>query len=161
MTRPASFPGWLLEPDGDVRPRGMTVVPQGIQDPAYRPTPPSRRHGRRVVTAASRYAVVATFLRVLRVFLFVARTRAIASGWSATFQECDHPIPTHALRPVGRSESPEPAVLSGDSLTLEGEGLRRAAKAGLRQASSSEQPGKSPPLQGEGMGGDGVRGKCT
>ena len=39
MAWPAPFPGWLLEPDGDVGPRGMTVTPQGAQDPAYRPTP--------------------------------------------------------------------------------------------------------------------------
>ena len=39
MTRPASFPGWLLEPGGDARPRRMTVAPQGEQNPAYRPTP--------------------------------------------------------------------------------------------------------------------------
>ena len=39
MAWPAPFPGWLLEPAGDGRPRGMTVTPQGAQDPAYRPTP--------------------------------------------------------------------------------------------------------------------------
>jgi hypothetical protein len=30
----------LLEPDGDVWPRGMTVASQDVQNPAYRPTPP-------------------------------------------------------------------------------------------------------------------------
>ena len=40
MAWPAPFPGWLLEPVGDAWPRGMTVTPQGAQDPAYRPTPP-------------------------------------------------------------------------------------------------------------------------
>jgi len=39
MAWPAPFPGWLLEPGGDAWPRGMTVTPQGAQDPAYRPTP--------------------------------------------------------------------------------------------------------------------------
>ena len=39
MAWPAPFPGWLLEPSGDAWPRGMTVTPQGAQDPAYRPTP--------------------------------------------------------------------------------------------------------------------------
>src|SRR5690242_17780988 len=39
MALPAPFPGWLLEPGGDAWPRGMTVTPQGAQDPAYRPTP--------------------------------------------------------------------------------------------------------------------------
>lgn len=39
MAWPAPFPGWLLEPVGDGGPRGMTVTPQGAQDPAYRPTP--------------------------------------------------------------------------------------------------------------------------
>ena len=36
---PASLPGRLLEPDGDVRPRGMTVASSDVQNPAYRPTP--------------------------------------------------------------------------------------------------------------------------
>src|SRR6185312_16614368 len=39
MAWPAPFPGWSLEPGGDAWPRGMTVTPQGAQDPAYRPTP--------------------------------------------------------------------------------------------------------------------------
>jgi len=39
MTRPASFPGRSLERRGDAAPRGMTVTPQGAQNPAYRPTP--------------------------------------------------------------------------------------------------------------------------
>ncbi len=43
MMRPASSPGWLLEPGGDARPRGMTVTPQGAQNPAYRPTPSNNK----------------------------------------------------------------------------------------------------------------------
>lgn len=72
MALPAPFPGRLLEPGGDVWPRGMTVTPQGAQDPAYRPTPLFLRSSMNA----------AAFKRTARLDRRVIKTRTAVRGLS-------------------------------------------------------------------------------
>ncbi len=54
MAWPAPSPGRSHEAEGDLRPRWMTIAPQGAQDPAYRP---SLGKSLRVVERSRRAAV--------------------------------------------------------------------------------------------------------
>ena len=78
LARPASFPGRSLESGGDARPRGMTVTPSGVQNPAYRPTQSSS------ASCAARFQIPSPACRVRGTELPVAvrSHRTPGPGWS-------------------------------------------------------------------------------